>query len=69
MKAGTWEWPEHVSVSEEAKAFVAGLLVVDPAQRLTCEQALKHRWMQVCFDSFAIVCIVSIRLLSLMGTT
>ncbi|CBJ30826.1 calcium-dependent protein kinase [Ectocarpus siliculosus] len=46
VKAGTWEWPEHVSVSEEAKAFVAGLLVVDPAQRLTCEQALKHRWMQ-----------------------
>ncbi|CAN0417308.1 unnamed protein product, partial [Hapterophycus canaliculatus] len=49
VKAGKWEWPERVSssVSEGAKAFVADLLVVDPAQRLTCEQALKHPWMQV----------------------
>ncbi|CAM9226548.1 unnamed protein product [Scytosiphon promiscuus] len=48
VKAGKWEWPERVSasVSEGAKAFVAGLLVVDPAQRLTCELALKHSWMQ-----------------------
>lgn len=30
-----------------AKAFVAGLLVVDPSDRLTCEQALNHCWMQV----------------------
>lgn len=47
MKAGKWEWPKHVSVSDSAKEFVAQLLVVDPLERLTCEQALKHPWMQV----------------------
>ena len=47
VKEGLWEWPEHVSVSPMAKAFVAGLLVVDPSNRLTCEQALNHCWMQV----------------------
>lgn len=47
VKAGKWEWPKHVSVSDSAKEFVAALLVVDPLKRLTCEQALKHPWMQV----------------------
>lgn len=47
VKEGLWEWPQHVSVSPMAKAFVAGLLVVDPSDRLTCEQALNHCWMQV----------------------
>lgn len=47
VKAGTWEWPEGVSVSRMAKAFVTGLLVVDPDERLTCEQALHHDWIQV----------------------
>ncbi|CAM9628102.1 unnamed protein product, partial [Laminaria digitata] len=46
VKEGLWEWPQHVSVSPMAKAFVAGLLVVDPSDRLTCEQALNHCWMQ-----------------------
>lgn len=47
VKAGMWEWPEGVSVSNTAKSFVAGLLVVDPVERLSCDQALKHDWMQV----------------------
>lgn len=47
VKAGKWGWPQHVAVSTMGKAFVAGLLVVDPAQRLTCEDALNHCWMQV----------------------
>lgn len=46
VKAGKWEWPKHVSVSSTGKAFVAGLLVVDPTKRLTCERALDHPWMQ-----------------------
>lgn len=51
VKAGKWEWPSHVSVSDSAKEFVAALLVVDPLERLTCEQALKHPWMQVCYGT------------------
>lgn len=47
VKAGKWEWPDHVSVSPTGKAFVDGLLIVDPAKRLNCEQALNHPWMQV----------------------
>ncbi len=34
-------WPQHVpplQVSAEAKDLIRKLLVVDPAQRLTCEQ-------------------------------
>ena len=47
VKSAKWEWPKHVSISRTGKAFVAGLLVVDPANRLTSEQALNHPWMQV----------------------
>jgi serine/threonine protein kinase len=33
------------NVSEEAKAFIKALLVVDPKQRLSAADALKHQWM------------------------
>jgi len=28
-----------------AKDFIRKLLVVNPAERMTCEQALQHRWL------------------------
>jgi len=37
-------WSE---VSEDAKDFIEALLNVDPQQRLTCEQALVHKWMRI----------------------
>ncbi|ORX54885.1 calcium/calmodulin-dependent protein kinase I delta short [Piromyces finnis] len=32
-------------ISENAKDFIRKLLVVDPNDRMNCEQALKHKWL------------------------
>ncbi|KAI7845929.1 hypothetical protein COHA_000475 [Chlorella ohadii] len=40
-------------VSGEAKDLIRKLLVVDPAQRLTCEQVLQHPWMSQVLDEGA----------------
>ena len=47
IKAGTFKFlsPYWDPISQEAKDFVARLLVVDPKKRLTCEQALRHKWL------------------------
>lgn len=42
-------------VSDEAKDLVRGLLTVDPAKRLTVEQALEHPWVQKPRDQFSLV--------------
>ncbi|KAJ1759379.1 Calcium/calmodulin-dependent protein kinase type I [Coemansia sp. RSA 2523] len=36
------------NVSSTARDFIASLLVVDPAQRMTAKQALQHPWLQGC---------------------
>lgn len=41
MKRGIWD-----SISEEAKAFVASLLQLDPKLRPTAEEALRSKWMK-----------------------
>ena len=38
----TWD-----NVSNEAKDFVAQILVADPTKRMNCEQMLQHPWMQI----------------------
>ena len=40
LKTAEWQ-----AVSKEAKALVAGLLTVDPTQRLTAKEALAHPWL------------------------
>lgn len=47
IKSGMWDMndPKWERVSGLAKDFVRKLLVVDPASRLTAEQALKHQWV------------------------
>jgi calcium/calmodulin-dependent protein kinase I len=35
-------WSE---ISEDAKDFIRKLLVVNPAERMNCDQALKHKWL------------------------
>ncbi|KAJ2546506.1 Calcium/calmodulin-dependent protein kinase type I, partial [Coemansia sp. RSA 1878] len=36
------------NVSSTARDFIASLLVVNPAQRMTAKQALQHPWLQSC---------------------
>jgi serine/threonine protein kinase len=46
---GKFDFPEHKvwgSISAEAKDLVSRLITLDPTQRLTAEQALKHPWMK-----------------------
>jgi serine/threonine protein kinase len=46
---GRWRfYPTHfANVSQEAQDLVSKLLVVDPNQRLDCQEALQHGWIQV----------------------
>ena len=47
IRTGSWEFLEEdwVNISSEAKELVRNLLVVDPEQRWTVEQALKSAWI------------------------
>mmetsp|Transcript_83599 Transcript_83599/g.258511 ORF Transcript_83599/g.258511 Transcript_83599/m.258511 type:complete len:598 (-) Transcript_83599:107-1900(-) len=46
----SFEDPVWVGVSEEAKELIRGLLVVDPAKRLTAAQVHQHFWLQPCLQ-------------------
>ena len=48
-------------VSDDAKDLVKQLLVLDPDQRLTSAEALKHKWMMASNDR--------LRMMSLTGTS
>ena len=50
MNQGVWD-----TVSEEAKAFVASLLQIDPALRPTAKQALESPWIQKSYPTDAVV--------------
>ncbi|KAI9197305.1 kinase-like domain-containing protein [Polychytrium aggregatum] len=53
IKLGKYAFPSPWwdSISPEAIDLVKGLLTVDPAQRLTTDQALEHPWMKkLCLD-------------------
>lgn len=47
IRTGSWDFVDEdwVNISSEAKELVSNLLVVDPAQRWTVEQALKSAWI------------------------
>jgi Protein kinase domain. len=44
VRSGTYDFkrPEWANVSESAKDLIRSILVVNPAQRLTIQQALSH---------------------------
>jgi calcium/calmodulin-dependent protein kinase I len=50
--SGKFEFDEDdwCDVSSEAKDLVKKLLVLDPDERLTSEQALRHKWMKAATD-------------------
>mmetsp|Transcript_13142 Transcript_13142/g.20631 ORF Transcript_13142/g.20631 Transcript_13142/m.20631 type:complete len:106 (+) Transcript_13142:506-823(+) len=43
--AGKVEFPDHTTVSEDAKDFIHGLLKKDPKERTDAAAALKHPWI------------------------
>lgn len=47
IKACEWVFPEEdwESVSSEAKDFISKLLVKDPKERMTADEALNHPWI------------------------
>jgi len=47
IMAGNFDFPdpEWTDVSEEAKDFIKKILIVDPAKRMTAEEALQHQWV------------------------
>ena len=47
IKRGEYEFlrPYWDPISETAKDFIRQMLRVDPKQRITCDQALAHRWL------------------------
>ena len=49
--AGKYDFDDELweDVSEQAKDFISHLLVLDPSQRLTAAEALKHPWMDPAF--------------------
>ena len=40
-------FPPHPPISEEARDLIQKLLVVDPEERLSSEQIIRHPWLQV----------------------
>ena len=40
-------FPPNPKISEEARDLIQKLLVVDPEERLSSEQILRHPWLQV----------------------
>ena len=47
IRKGQYEFHEEYwgSVSDDAKNLISSLLTVDPAKRLTADEAMKHKWM------------------------
>jgi serine/threonine protein kinase len=43
---GQYKFPEHVSLSSNAKDFISKLLVVNWQDRLTCNEAIEHPWLK-----------------------
>ena len=46
IKEGQFNWDPLENCSAEGIDFVKGLLKMDPRQRSTAEQALKHPWIR-----------------------
>jgi len=46
IKSVDYNWDDCPPVSDEAKQFIASLLVANPKQRIQVEEALKHSWIR-----------------------
>lgn len=54
IRTGQYDFPnpEWQNVSQSAKDLIKGMLIVDPAGRLTIEQVMKNLWIAVNYIFF-----------------
>ena len=51
IRSGQYEFPkpEWENISKDAKGLIQGMLITDPAKRLTIDEVIKHKWIAVCY--------------------
>ena len=49
IRSGQYEFPkpEWENISKDAKSLIQGMLITDPAKRLTIDEVIKHKWIAV----------------------
>ena len=47
IMSADYGFPPHLKISEEARDLIQKLLVVEPEERFSSEQILRHPWLQV----------------------
>merc|ERR1711994_22828 len=47
IRSGQYEFPkpEWENISKDAKGLIQGMLITDPAKRLTIDEVIKHKWI------------------------
>ncbi len=48
IKMNAYSFPEHVTISPEAKKLIQSILVTDPKKRLTIDEILSHPFLTKC---------------------
>jgi len=57
IRYGDIDWPcGYQGLSALAADFLGGLLVVDPARRMSAQEALSHPWVQGCWQDASTLC-------------
>ena len=45
IKIGKYSYPKNCNLSNECKNFISNLLELDTKKRMSCQEALKHKWI------------------------
>jgi len=48
IRMNAYSFPEHVTISSEAKKLIKSILITDPKQRPTVEEILQHDFLTKC---------------------
>jgi len=55
LVAGNWEMPESLKDDQQGQDFLKGVLQIDPAKRLTVQQAIAHPWLKATGEEKVVV--------------